>query len=74
MIRPVPIQVVSVSSKEDRRPRPNGLNTVELLKAASSSLNMGPAHAMQVGARAYAACLGLHGGSVSAWQGMAPGT
>jgi hypothetical protein len=46
--RPHPPQVVSVTTKEERRSRPHGLNTVELLKAASSSLNMGPAHAMQV--------------------------
>ena len=42
------VQVVSVTEKEDRRQRPHGLNTVELLKIASSSLGLGPAHAMQV--------------------------
>ncbi|KAI8468313.1 MAG: DNA topoisomerase [Monoraphidium minutum] len=47
------LKVVSVSSKEERRPRPCGLNTVELLKAASSSLSMGPAHAMQIAERLY---------------------
>ena len=42
------MQVTSVSEKEDRRSRPHGLNTVELLKIASSALNIGPHHAMQV--------------------------
>jgi hypothetical protein len=42
------LQVVSVSSKDEVKQRPSGLNTVELLKVASSSLNIGPAHAMQV--------------------------
>ena len=42
------LTVVSVSSKEDVKQRPSGLNTVELLKVASSALNIGPAHAMQV--------------------------
>ncbi len=43
------LRVVSVSSKEEVKGRPSGLNTVELLKVASSALNIGPAHAMQVG-------------------------
>lgn len=42
------IRVVSVSSKEDRKGRPHGLNTVELLKVASTSLGIGPHHTMQV--------------------------
>ena len=37
-----------MSSKDEVKQRPSGLNTVELLKVASSSLNIGPAHAMQV--------------------------
>jgi DNA topoisomerase III len=44
---------VSVDEKEDRKGRPSGLNTVELLKIASSSLNMGPAHAMSTAERLY---------------------
>jgi DNA topoisomerase-3 len=45
------LRVTSVSVKEDRKPRPSGLNTVELLKVASSYLNLGPHQAMQVGFR-----------------------
>lgn len=42
------LRVVEFSEKEERKPRPPGINTVEMLKAASSILGMGPAHAMQV--------------------------
>lgn len=40
----------SVSTDESRKQRPHGLNTVALLKVASSSLNIGPQRAMQVSA------------------------
>lgn len=47
------LRVVDVIEKEERRPRPHGLNTVELLKTASSSLGIGPAHAMSIAERLY---------------------
>ncbi|KAL4458501.1 hypothetical protein ABPG75_013366 [Micractinium tetrahymenae] len=47
------LRVVDVVEKEERKGRPAGLNTVELLKAASSSLGIGPAYAMQVAERLY---------------------
>ncbi|GFR42563.1 hypothetical protein Agub_g3474, partial [Astrephomene gubernaculifera] len=49
------LRVVDVVEKEDRKPRPHGLNTVEMLKVASASLGMGPAHAMQIAERLYTA-------------------
>jgi DNA topoisomerase-3 len=42
------LRVASVTTKDEARTKPPGLNTVELLKVASSSLNIGPAAAMQV--------------------------
>lgn len=46
-------KVEQVSEKEERRVRPGGLNTVEMLKAASAGLGMGAHHAMQVAERLY---------------------
>jgi ABC-type nickel/cobalt efflux system permease component RcnA len=42
------LRVASVATKEARLQRPPGLNTVELLKVASSALNIGPHTTMQV--------------------------
>ncbi len=41
-------RVVSVTTKEKAKERPIALNTVELMRVASSGLGMGPHHAMQV--------------------------
>lgn len=46
-------KVVDVSQKEERKSRPSGLNTVNLLKVASSALGLGPHHAMQIAERLY---------------------
>ena len=45
--------VTSVTSKEKVKERPIALNTVELMRMASSGLNMSPHHAMQVAERLY---------------------
>ncbi|KAK9917893.1 hypothetical protein WJX75_009329 [Coccomyxa subellipsoidea] len=41
------LRCVDVSVKEEKRQRPNGLNTVELLKVASSAMGMSPQQAMR---------------------------
>lgn len=46
-------KVKDVSKKEERKGRPTGLNTVNMLKVASSALGMGPHHAMQIAERLY---------------------
>jgi len=46
-------RVISVSMKEKAKVRPVALNTVELMRTASSGLGMGPHHAMQIAERLY---------------------
>lgn len=46
-------KVEEMSDKEERRARPGGLNTVEMLKAASAGMGMGAHHAMQIAERLY---------------------
>eukprot|EP00928_Gymnodinium_smaydae_P066381 TRINITY_DN493_c0_g1_i1.p1 TRINITY_DN493_c0_g1~~TRINITY_DN493_c0_g1_i1.p1 ORF type:complete len:870 (-),score=213.50 TRINITY_DN493_c0_g1_i1:206-2782(-) len=41
-----PAKVIDITQKEDRTPRPQALNTVAMLKMASSRLGIGPAQAM----------------------------
>ena len=45
--------VASIQSTEKSKPRPIALNTVELMRVASSGLGMGPHHAMQIAERLY---------------------
>nr|XP_034371798.1 DNA topoisomerase 3-beta-1 isoform X2 [Arvicanthis niloticus] len=45
--------VEATSRKEKAKQRPLALNTVEMLRVASSALGMGPQHAMQIAERLY---------------------
>ncbi|XP_045539457.1 DNA topoisomerase 3-beta-1 [Papilio machaon] len=45
--------VINVQAKEKLKSRPVALNTVELMRVASSGLGMGPHHAMQIAERLY---------------------
>lgn len=45
--------VTKVTAKEKVKPRPVALNTVELMRVASSGLGMGPHHAMQIAEKLY---------------------
>ncbi|KAJ7297715.1 hypothetical protein O6H91_Y040400 [Diphasiastrum complanatum] len=47
------VKVANIAKKEEVKSRPNGLNTVNMLKVASSGLGIGPHHAMQVAERLY---------------------
>ena len=46
-------RVASIQSTEKSKSRPIALNTVELMRVASSGLGMGPHHAMQIAERLY---------------------
>lgn len=46
-------RVTDISYKDKSKPRPTGLNTVELLRVASSALGIGPHQAMIVAERLY---------------------
>lgn len=45
--------MAGVQTEKKTSSRPHGLNTVELLKVASSGLGMGPQHTMHVAERLY---------------------
>lgn len=47
------LEVIDISEKQETRGRPSGLNTVNLLKVASSSLGFGPQVTMQLAERLY---------------------
>lgn len=47
------VEVTGVSEKQESKSRPSGLNTVNLLKVASSALGFGPHLAMQLAERLY---------------------
>jgi DNA topoisomerase-3 len=46
-------RVASVTTKEKTKQRPQALNTIELMRVASSGLGVGPHHAMQIAERLY---------------------
>lgn len=46
-------RIVQSIVKQKSKPRPHGLNTVEMLKVASASFGMGPHHAMTIAERLY---------------------
>lgn len=46
-------KVLSITTKEKAKERPIALNTVELMRVASSGLGMGPHHAMQIAEKLY---------------------
>ena len=46
-------KVISITTKEKAKERPMALNTVELMRVASSGLGMGPHHAMQIAEKLY---------------------
>ena len=45
--------MTNITEKKDKQPRPTALNTVEMLKLASTVLNMSPHYTMQIAERLY---------------------
>lgn len=46
-------RVTKITCKQNSKQRPLALNTVELMRIASSGLGMGPHHAMQIAEKLY---------------------
>lgn len=53
ILNKIVFSVVSVTQQEKSKQRPLALNSVELMRAASTGLGMGPHHAMQLAERLY---------------------
>eukprot|EP01025_Chloroclados_australasicus_P061138 TRINITY_DN797_c0_g2_i2.p1 TRINITY_DN797_c0_g2~~TRINITY_DN797_c0_g2_i2.p1 ORF type:complete len:869 (-),score=15.44 TRINITY_DN797_c0_g2_i2:249-2855(-) len=47
------VKVQSIEQQQERRNRPHGLNTVEMLRVASAGLGIGPHQTMQIAERLY---------------------
>ena len=52
-VTPSLVKVVSVKDKEKLKQRPQALNTIEMLRVASSRLGIGPQQTMQIAERLY---------------------
>ena len=59
--------MTEVSVKEKAKEKPIALNTVELMRVASSGLNMGPHHAMQIAEKLVVSSFDLSSMDIRQW-------